>query len=82
MSGMDVDTPRRAQAERTAGAVGMVEVLHLRLFQPLPCGVGACGAPAHVALAEPDLELPSLWVALPVCEQCWRQRLPAERRLE
>lgn len=41
------------------------------LLQPaLPCGMHACGRPAAVALAEPDLAHPGLWTFLPVCAEC------------
>lgn len=43
-------------------------LLRIEINPSLPCGIGACGQPAHYARIERDLRYDSLWRLLPICE--------------
>jgi hypothetical protein len=45
-------------------------LMYLRIDREVPCGMPACGRPAHVAIAEPDPAHPGMWTILPICEGC------------
>lgn len=72
---MDLDEPGHSAVGTVVDFDRMAELRRLRLLRPLPCGVGGCGAPARVGLAEPDPELPGVWIVLPLCDECRRKRL-------
>ena len=50
--------------------LGDDEVRRIELSAPLPCGMPDCGRPTSSALVEPDVELPGIWMLLPLCAAC------------
>ncbi|HEX8995623.1 MAG TPA: hypothetical protein VF812_06300 [Ktedonobacterales bacterium] len=43
-------------------------LLRIEINPSLPCGISACGRPAHCARIERDLHYGSLWRLLPICD--------------